>query len=99
MDMLKQLSVYYNNLVGLTPLIVASSCGHVDALIQVGSDVNKQSHFGFTPLFFAVKRGQSTLIVEALLMYGTSPNITATSNETPLDVTETLKKWIALVSY
>ena len=35
---------------GLTPLMVASSCGHVDmvdALIQAGADVNKQeSHLG-----------------------------------------------------
>ena len=43
---------------GLTPLMVASSCGHVDivdALIQAGADVNKQeSYWGFTPLFFAL---------------------------------------------
>ena len=35
---------------GLTPLMVASSCGHVDivdALIQAGADVNKEeSHWG-----------------------------------------------------
>ena len=40
---------------GLTPLKVASSCGHVDivdALIQAGANVNKQeSLFGLTPLF------------------------------------------------
>ena len=75
---------------GLTPLMVASSCGHVDivdALIQAGADVNKQeSHLGFTPLFFAVKGGQSSLIVETLLMYGANPNIIATTNESPLDV-------------
>ena len=75
---------------GLTPLMVASSCGHVDivdALIQAGADVNKQeSHLGLTPLFFAVKGGQSSLIVETLLIYGASPNVVATTNKTPLDV-------------
>ena len=44
---------------GLTPLMVASSCGHVDivdVLILTGADVNKQeSYWGFTPLFFAVR--------------------------------------------
>ena len=44
-------------ILGLTPLMVASSCGHVnivDALMQAGADVHKQSPIGFTPLFFAV---------------------------------------------
>ena len=75
---------------GLTPLMVASSCGHVDIvdpLIQAGANVNKQeSHLGFTPLFFAVEPGQSSLIVETLLKCGASPNIIANTNETPLDV-------------
>ena len=75
---------------GLTPLMVASSCGHVDivdALIQAGADVNKQeSHFGFTSLFFAVSGSKSSLITEILLMYGAHPNVIAV-NSTPLDVT------------
>ena len=75
---------------GLTPLMVASSCGHVDivdALIQAGADVNKQeSHLGFTPLFFAVRGSKSALIVETLLMYGASPNNVAIMNATPLDI-------------
>ena len=78
----------------LTPLMVASSCGHVDivdALIQAGADVNKQEcHFGFTPLFFAVRGGKSTSITETLLMYGAHPNIIA-DNSTPLDVAITIK--------
>ena len=79
---------------GLTPLMVASSCGHVDivdALIQAGADVNKQeSHFGLTPLFFAVSGGKSTSITETLLMYGARPNVIA-DNSTPLDVAITNK--------
>ena len=79
---------------GLTPLMVASSCGHVDivdALIQAGADVNKQeSHFGLTPLFFAVSGGKSSSITEALLMYGAHPNVIA-DNSTPLDVSIAIK--------
>ena len=74
---------------GLTPLMVASSCGHVDivdALIQAGADVNKQeSYWGLTPLFFAVREGKSALTVETLLENDANPNIIV-SNETPLDV-------------
>ena len=75
---------------GLTPLMVASSFGHVDivdALIQTGADANKQeSYLGFTPLFFAIRGSKDASIVETLLMYGASPNVVATTNETPLDV-------------
>ena len=64
---------------GLTPLMVASSCGHVDivdALMQAGADVNKQeNHLGLTPLFFAIRGGKSSSITETLLMYGAHPNI------------------------
>ena len=58
---------------GLTPLMVASSCGHVDivdALIQAGADVNKQKNFlGLSPSFFAVRGAKSSSITETLLMY------------------------------
>ena len=90
---------------GLTPLMIASSCGHVDmvdALIQAGADVNKQeSHFGFTPLFFAISSGKSSSITETLLMYGAHPNVIA-DNSTPLDVSTILKADIIselLISY
>ena len=47
----------------LTPLMLVSSREHVDivdGLIQAGPNVNKQeSHFWFTPLFFAVKGSKS----------------------------------------
>ena len=74
---------------GLTPLMVASSCGHVDivdALIQAGANVNKQeSHQRFTSLFFAVRGSKSALIVDTLLMYGARPNDIAIT-KTPLDI-------------
>ena len=87
---------------GLTPLMVASSCGHVDivdALIQAGADVNKQeSHLGFTPLFFAISGSKSSSITGTLLMYGAYPNVIG-DNITPLDVAndETIKE--LLISY
>ena len=87
---------------GLTPLMVASSCGHVDivdALIQTGADVNKQeSHLGLTPLFFAIRGGKSFSIIETLLMYGASLNVIA-DNRTPLDLAneETIRE--LLISY
>ena len=73
---------------GLTPLMVASSYGHddiVEALIQAGANVNKQeSYYGLTPLCFAVS-DQFTSIVEMLLENGANPNVIA-MNKTPLDV-------------
>ena len=87
---------------GLTPLMIASSCGHVDivdALIQAGADVNKQeSHFGFTPLAFAERGSKLSSVTESLLMYGAHPNVIA-DNNTPLDVAneETIRE--LLISY
>ena len=72
---------------GLTPLMVASSCGHIDivnALIQAGADVNKDGYRGLTPLFFAVVGGKSSSIVETLLKNGANPNIIV-NMRTPLD--------------
>ena len=80
---------------GLTPLMVASSCGHVDivdALIQTGADVNKQeSLWGFTPLFFAVRGGKSFTIVETLLERNVYPNVIA-DKRTPLDEANEIKQ-------
>ena len=88
--------------IGLTPLMVVSSCGHVDivdVLIQAGADANKQeSHLGLTPLFFAVRGSKLSSIIETLLMYGAHPNVIA-DNSTPLDVAneETIRE--LLISY
>ena len=80
---------------GLTPLMIASSCGHVDivdALIQAGANVNKQeSLFGLTPLFFAIRGSKLSSITETLLMYGSHPNVIA-DNNTPLDVAIKMKE-------
>ena len=72
---------------GLTPLMVASSCGHVDivnALIQAGADVNKDGYRGLTPLFFGVVGGKSSSIVETLLKNSANPNIIV-NKKTALD--------------
>ena len=80
---------------GLTPLMVASSCGHVDivdALIQAGANVNKQeSYWGFNPLFFAVRGSKSASIVETLLKNGADPNVIA-EQRTSLDVANEMKQ-------
>ena len=80
---------------GLTPLMVASSCGHVDivvALIKAGADVNKQESFwGFTPLFFAIRGGKSFTIVETLLERNADPNAIA-DKRTPLDDANDIKQ-------
>ena len=79
---------------GLTPLMVASSFGHddiVDAFIQAGADVNKQeSYCGLTPLFFAVFGGKTT-IAEMLLENGANLNAIV-NNETPLDLANEIKR-------
>ena len=66
---------------GLTPLMVASSCGHVDivdALIQAGANINKQVIILDSPV--------------SLLKNDTSPNvIIATTNETTLDIATILR--------
>ena len=80
---------------GLTPLMVASSCGHVDivdALIQAGADVNKEeSNWGFTPLFFAIRGSKSFTIVWTLLKRNANPNVIA-DKRTPLDEANEIKQ-------
>ena len=87
---------------GLTPLMIASSCGHVDivdALIQAGANVNEQeSHLGLTPLFFALRGNKSFSITATLLMYGAYPNVIA-DNSTPLDVAKEETTRELLISY
>ena len=84
---------------GLTPLMVASSCGHVDivdALILTGADVNRQeSHWGFTPLFFAIKGGKSLFFAvrggKSSTIVDAKPNVIA-DKRTPLDDANGIKQ-------
>lgn len=70
---------------GLTPLMVALSCGHVDVvdlLIQTGADIDvKENIWGMTSLFFA----SSDALLDMLLENGADPNFIV-NNQTLLDI-------------
>ena len=70
---------------GLTPLMVALSCGHVDVvdlLIQTGADINiKENVWGMNSLFFA----SSDALLDMLLENGADPNFIV-NNLTLLDI-------------
>ena len=61
---------------GITPLMIAASCGHidtVDTLIQAGADVNKANDKGTTALDILLgkkKKGTSSLIANLLITNG-----------------------------
>ena len=59
-------------ILGVTPLMISSSCGHTDiveALIQSGADINKTDEFGDTALDYAEQAKQDTTRV-LLLQHG-----------------------------
>jgi ankyrin repeat protein len=86
---------------GLTPLMLAASCGHielVDALIQMGSNVDSQEDFlGCTSLHFAVSGSKSLELVKLLLEDGRADVNVVSDNLTPLD-TATLNELNSIVS-
>ena len=63
---------------GITPLMIASSCGHVEiveCLIQAEADVNITDQDGFPPLAYAITGSKSIAVVECLLQAGADPSI------------------------
>ena len=65
---------------GITPLMIAASCGHiemVDTLIQAGADVNKTNDGGKTALDILLGKKEegtaSTHIIDLLITNGASP--------------------------
>ena len=63
---------------GITPLMIASSCGHVeivDCLIQAEAHVNCTDQDGFPPLAYAITGSKSMAVVECLLQAGADPSI------------------------
>ena len=74
---------------GLTLLMIASSCGHIELveyLVIMEADVNQRDIFcECTPLFYAILGSKSNEIVELLLENGADINAVA-GNQTPLDM-------------
>ena len=75
---------------GLTPLMIASSCGSdgvMQVLVESGADVNKQdSYLKCSPLLYAVSGSKSDSVVQYLLDRGANVNVISTMNQTPLDI-------------
>lgn len=69
---------YINSqLAGLTPLMIASACGHtsvVDALLKCGADPNIETKDGWTAILFAVKHKHHD-IKQLLTNSGTAPEL------------------------
>lgn len=77
---------------GLTPLMVALSCGHieiVDLLIQTGANVDqKETIYGMSSVYFARANIQ---LLDMLLENGADPNFIV-NNQTLLDITSQRKQ-------
>ena len=96
---------------GITPLMIASSCGHVeivDCLIQAEAHVNYTDQDGFPPLAYAITGSKSIAVVECLLQAGADPSIQvegitllqmAKEKCQSSDVTHLLLQYIALHLY
>ena len=80
-SMKRQLTESYPNttlISGITPLMIASSCGHIEVLeclLQAKADVNSKDEDGYTPLAYAITGSKSLTIVQRLLQSGANPNI------------------------
>ena len=64
---------------GITPLMIASSCGHfdvVDCLEQANANVNCNDQDGYSPLAYAITGSKSLPVIQCLLEAGANPSIT-----------------------
>ena len=96
---------------GITPLMIASSCGHVEiveCLIQTEANVNTTDQDGFPPLAYAITGSKSMAVAECLLQAGADPSIQvegitllqmAKEKCQSSDVTHLLLQYIALHLY
>ena len=63
---------------GITPLMIASSCGHVeviDTLVQMEADVNRIDIDNYSPLAYAITGNKSLPTVQYLLEAGANPHV------------------------
>ena len=96
---------------GITPLMIASSCGHVEiveCLIQAEAHVNSTDQDGLPPLAYAITGSKSVAVFECLLQAGADPSIQvegiallqmAKEKCQSSDVTHLLLQYIALYLY
>ena len=76
---------------GLTPLMLATSCGSDDIvkilLLVFETDVNKQDNYlQYSPLLYAVLGSKSYTMVQYLLDHEADVNVISSDEQTPLDI-------------
>ena len=97
-------------ILGITPLMIASSCGHVevvDCLIQAGADINCTDQDGCSSLAYAITGRKSVAVVECLLQAGANTFIRVrdvsllqmVKENCQSDVTHLLLQYMALQLY
>ena len=94
-----------NLALGITPLMIASSCGHneiVECLIQANATINSKDKDGYSPLAYAITGNRSLVVVECLLqdhadtLVGVNLLQLAAANS---DLTDILLQYMALQLY
>ena len=90
---------------GITPLMIASSCGHnevVECLIQANATIDSTDKDGYSPLAYALTGNKSLVVVECLLqadantLVGVNLLQLAAANS---DLTDILLQYMALQLY
>ena len=100
----------FSLMLGITPLMIASSCGHVevvDCLIQAEADFNSTDQDGYSPLAYAITGSKSVAVVEHLLQAGANLYIRLgdvtllqmAKEKCQSDITHLLLQYIALQLY
>ena len=74
-----QFSEHVNStlVLGITPLMIASSCGHLDlveCLVQAKADVNCNDQDGYSPLAYAITGSKSLPVIQCLLEAQADPS-------------------------